>query len=80
VVGTPALATTYSPAVVAAVGGAVQGAYAHGIQLVAYASLGFGAVGLIACLCCKDVNEKMNNTIEVFIAGEEEKAQHHTGH
>ena len=34
VVGTSALATTYSPAVVAAVGGAVQGAYEHGIQYV----------------------------------------------
>lgn len=32
VVGTPALATTYSTAVVAAAGGAVQVAYEHGIQ------------------------------------------------
>jgi hypothetical protein len=80
VVGTPALATNYNPAVVAAVGGAVQQAYVHGIQLVAFTSLAFGGVGLIACLCCKDVNSKMNNTIEVFIAGEEEKAQHHIEH
>ena len=80
IVGTPALAANYSPAIVAAVSGAVQGAYVHGVQVVAYASLGFGGVGLIACLCCKDVNSKMNNTIEAFIAGEEEKAQHHEAH
>jgi hypothetical protein len=50
--------------------------------MVAYTSLGFGIVGLIACLCCKDVNSKMNNTIEAFIAGEEEKAHTkvHHGH
>lgn len=77
VVGTPALSTNYSPAVVAAVGGAVQGAYVHGIQVVALASLGFGAVGLIACLCCKDVDSKMNNNIEAFIEGEEKKAHRH---
>ncbi len=50
--------------------------------MVAYTSLGFGLVGLIACLCCKDVNSKMNNTIEAFISGEEEKAHAkvHHGH
>lgn len=32
VAGTPALATTYSPAIVAAVGGATQKAYEHGVQ------------------------------------------------
>ena len=79
VVGTPALTTSYSPAIVAAVGGAVQQANVHGVQLVALTSLGFGMVGLIACLFCKDVNSKMNSTIEAFIAGEEEKAHLKTG-
>lgn len=48
--------------------------------MVAYTSLAFGLVGLIACLCCKDVNSKMNNTIETFIAGEKEKAHAHVNH
>ena len=78
VLGTPAFATNYSPEVVAAVGGATQQAYVHGVRVLGLASLGFGAVGLIASLCCRDVDSKMNNNIETFIAGEEEKAHHVT--
>jgi len=76
VLGTPAFATTYSPEIVAAVGGATQQAYVHGVQVLGLASLAFGMVGLIASLCCRDVDSKMNNNIETFIAGEEEKAHH----
>jgi hypothetical protein len=61
--GTPALATDFSPAVVAAAGGAIQHAYEKGIQYVAYASLAFGIVGIIACACCKDVDSKMDNKV-----------------
>ena len=63
VVGTPALATEYSAQVVAAVGGAMAQATAHGLKLLAFASLAFGIVGIIACLCCKDVDKKMNNKV-----------------
>jgi hypothetical protein len=78
----------YDPAVVAAVGIAVQKAYEKGIQYVSnacsmsasanfenrgicYASLGFGIVGIIACLCCKDVDTKMTNKIEVYLENTE---------
>ncbi|TKA81099.1 hypothetical protein B0A49_00394 [Cryomyces minteri] len=74
VVGTPKLAANYPAAVVAAVGGALQEAYRHGIQLVAYTSLAFGIIGIIACLCCKDVDAKMTNKIEVYLDTEKEKA------
>lgn len=43
-------------------------------SLVAYTSLAFGIVALIASACCKDVESRMTNNIEVFITGEEEKA------
>ncbi|KAH6680156.1 fungal trichothecene efflux pump [Halenospora varia] len=59
--------TSYSPEVQAAVGKATQGAYEHGIQITAYTSLAFGVVGIIACLCCKDINPKMDNRIEVYM-------------
>ncbi|KAF2715467.1 MFS general substrate transporter [Pleomassaria siparia CBS 279.74] len=70
-VGTPALASNFSPQVVAAVGAAVAQATCHGLRLVAFASLAFGCVGIIACLCCKDVDAKMNNKIEVYLENTE---------
>ena len=63
----PTFAKDYPAAVVAAYGGAVQLAYEKGIQYVAYTSLAFGIVGIIACICCKDVDHKMNNKIEVYL-------------
>lgn len=30
-------------------------------------SMAFGIIGLIACACCKDVDHKMNNQIEVYL-------------
>ncbi|KAF1985674.1 MFS general substrate transporter [Aulographum hederae CBS 113979] len=78
-VGTPALAENYSPAVVAAVGAAVQEAYVHGLRLIAYVSLAFGVVGIIASLCCKDVDAKMTNKIEVYLENTEyaDRNKHH---
>jgi hypothetical protein len=52
---TKALTADFGADVVAAVGYAQQLAVAHGIKLIALTSLGFGIVGIIACLCCKDV-------------------------
>lgn len=68
VVGTPALATSgYPPAIVAAAGAAVQQAYQKGVQNVAFTSLAFGIIGIIACALCKDVDSKMDNRIEVYL-------------
>jgi hypothetical protein len=68
---TPTFAKDYPAAVVAAAGGAVQRAYEKGVQNVAYASLAFGIIGIIACACCKDVDHKMNNKIEVYLENTE---------
>ena len=38
---------------------------------IAYTSLGFGIVGIIACLCCKDIDAKMANKIEVYLENTE---------
>ena len=66
-----ALTADFGKDVLAAVGYAQQLAVAHGIKLIALTSLGFGIVGIIACLCCKDVDAKMNETIEVFLENDE---------
>lgn len=31
--------------------------------MTAYTSLAFGIVGFLACLCCRDVDDKMNNKV-----------------
>ncbi|KAI9878049.1 MAG: peroxiredoxin prx5 [Pleopsidium flavum] len=71
VVGTPALAKSYPATIVAAAGKAVQGAYVEGIRMVAFTSLAFGIIGIIACACCKDVDSKMTNKIEVYLENTE---------
>ncbi|KAH0830965.1 hypothetical protein FOPE_01961 [Fonsecaea pedrosoi] len=64
---TPELAQRFPPAVVSAARRAVEMAYEKGIQYVAYASIGFGVVGIIACALCKDVDDKMTDKIEVYM-------------
>ncbi|PGH04289.1 hypothetical protein AJ79_07136 [Helicocarpus griseus UAMH5409] len=61
----------YPPAVLAASTEAAKQANVHGIRLVALASMAFGIVGILACLCCKDVNSKMTNKIEVYLENDE---------
>lgn len=36
-------------------------------SVVAMVSMAFGIIGLIACACCKDVDHRMNNQIEVYL-------------
>lgn len=35
--------------------------------MTAYTSLAFGIVGFLACLCCRDVDDKMNNKVSRII-------------
>lgn len=35
-------------------------------RVVSLASMAFGIVGIIACLCCKDVDSKMTNKVCVI--------------
>ena len=42
---------------------------------MAYASLAFGIIGMIGCACCKDVDHKMNNKIEVYLENTENANQ-----
>lgn len=65
------LAEEFGAAVAGAVGVAQQHAVAHGIKMVAFTSLGFGCVGIIACLCCRNIDDRMDNTIEVFLENDE---------
>ncbi|KAJ5470745.1 hypothetical protein N7530_008102 [Penicillium desertorum] len=58
---------SYSPAVVAAAEAALSQAYCKAIFVVAMVSMAFGILGLAACLCCKDVDSKMTNKIEVYL-------------
>jgi len=44
--------------------------YANVGRMVAFASLAFGLVGVIACACCKDVDKKMNNKVRQFNEGD----------
>lgn len=40
-------------------------------RVTAYTSLAFGVVGIVACLCCKDIEPKMTNKIEVYMENTE---------
>ncbi|EME47819.1 hypothetical protein DOTSEDRAFT_167204 [Dothistroma septosporum NZE10] len=59
--------SSYPAAIVAAATAAVNEAYCHAIFVVTMVSMAFGVVGLIACACCKDVDHKMTNRIEVHL-------------
>lgn len=55
--------SSYSPAVASAAEAALGNAYCKAIFVVAMVSMAFGITGLGACLCCKDVDDKMNNKV-----------------
>ncbi|RMY53202.1 hypothetical protein D0865_05375 [Hortaea werneckii] len=67
-VGTADLSTAnFSSAVVEAVTLASKQAYCHAFFVVAMTSMAFGIIGLVACACCKDVDHRMDQHIEVFL-------------
>jgi len=70
--GTAKFATTYDAAVVAAVGAAYKEVIRKGVYIVALVSLPFGIIGIIASLCCKDIDSRMDNKIEVFLENTEQ--------
>ncbi|PGH19675.1 hypothetical protein AJ80_03830 [Polytolypa hystricis UAMH7299] len=71
VVSTPEMATSFSTEIALAATEAVKEAYVHGVRVVALVSMAFGIIGIVACLCCKDVEPKMTNKIEVYLENDE---------
>ncbi|KAL4989900.1 fungal trichothecene efflux pump [Aspergillus falconensis] len=67
VTGGPSALEGYTPAVAAAAEDALSHAYCKAIFVVAMVSMAFGILGLGACMCCKDVDSKMTNKIEVYL-------------
>lgn len=53
--------------IISAAGNAYTRSYVKGTQTVAYASIGFGCVAIIACLFLEDIEPKMTPKIEVFL-------------
>ncbi|KAL4891073.1 fungal trichothecene efflux pump [Aspergillus ambiguus] len=68
-----ALSKSYSPAVVSAALEATKLANCNAVFVVAMTSMAFGIVGICACLCCKDVNTKMTNQIEVYLENDRKR-------
>ncbi|KXJ93101.1 fungal trichothecene efflux pump [Microdochium bolleyi] len=56
-----------TPEIIAAGGAALQQSYVAGLRTTALSSLSFGILGIIACMCCEDIDHKMNNKIEVYL-------------
>ncbi|KXS94594.1 hypothetical protein AC578_1785 [Pseudocercospora eumusae] len=46
---------------------AFQWSYAHGLKITALSSLAFGGLGLVMCLWCESIDEKMNDQTNVFL-------------
>jgi hypothetical protein len=56
-----------NPKAIAAAGAAFLESYAHGLRMTAFASLGFGGLGILCCILCEDIGHKMNNKTEIFL-------------
>ncbi|OAG00551.1 MFS general substrate transporter [Paraphaeosphaeria sporulosa] len=54
-------------AIAEAAGAAFVQSYVEGVKKVAFASLGFGGLAIIACFFLEDIGPKMNDQIEVFL-------------
>ncbi|KAF2640004.1 MFS general substrate transporter [Massarina eburnea CBS 473.64] len=66
-------------AIATAAGGAFVQSYVEGVRKVAFASLGFGGLAIIACFFLEDIAPKMNGQIEVFLENDvqAEKNKYH---
>ncbi|KAH7170110.1 fungal trichothecene efflux pump [Dactylonectria macrodidyma] len=53
--------------IMVAAGAAFQQTYIVGLRTTCLSSLSFGIIGIIACLCCQDIEHKMNDKIEIFL-------------
>jgi hypothetical protein len=58
-------------AIATAAAKAFQESYVIGLRTTALSSLSFGVVGIIACLCCENIDHKFDNKIEVFLENDE---------
>ncbi|EPE10416.1 trichothecene efflux pump [Ophiostoma piceae UAMH 11346] len=56
--------TAYSPAIQAAVAGAIPEAYTQAFKTVYLASLGFGGIAIVGCLFAKDAQEHLTHKVE----------------
>ncbi|KAF4633722.1 hypothetical protein G7Y89_g4392 [Cudoniella acicularis] len=56
-----------TPEILTAASDAFKWSYAHGLQMVTYASLAFGGVAIICCILCENIDDKMNNNIEIYL-------------
>ncbi|KEF54129.1 uncharacterized protein A1O9_09924 [Exophiala aquamarina CBS 119918] len=56
-----------TPAIAEAAGSAFVQSWVEGVKKVAFSSIGFGSVAIIACFFLEDIGPKMNNRIEVFL-------------
>ena len=54
-------------AAIAAAGAAFQQSYVVGLRTTALSSLSFGICGIIACICCQDIDKKMTPKIEIYL-------------
>lgn len=68
--------TSFSPAIQAAVAGAVPEAYAQAFKTVYLASLGFGGIAIIGCLFSKDATEHLTEKVERKMPGKSERELH----
>ncbi|KAH6898208.1 fungal trichothecene efflux pump [Thelonectria olida] len=53
--------------IIVAAAAAFQQSYVVGLRTTCLSSLSFGVIGIIACLCCQDIEHKMNDKIEIFL-------------
>lgn len=65
--------------IIAAATDAYKWSYAHGLKITALSSLSFAGLGLICCILCLDIGDKMNGKTEIFLENDvhHEKNKYH---